>query len=404
MTVFFNIKFVFILLCAFYYFKQINAQENLHFIDIVKSHGYPTEVYEVETEDGYLLDIFRVPFGRNSTTKVPNRYPLLLAHGLMGSAENFIIGGPTKALTYVLADHGYDVWAFNARGTWHSRKHRTLDPDIDMREFWRFTWHEIGYYDIPATIDFILNVTNAAKLHYIGHSQGTTVFFVAMSERPEYNSKINVMIGMGPSALLSHIKQPFLKFMAPMFKYLQNLAESLKVYEMIPKNLLSNDAVRLLANSFCDEKPPARALCSNALAAMAGFTEEQLDPDTINFIVSIGPGGASVYQGLHYAQLVQTGKFMNYDWGPKENKKRYNSSTPPEYNFSNIICPISLMYGKEDILIAEEDVIELATRLPNVIDVYKVPYEHWSHMDFVWAKDVGKYINKHIFRVLRKFN
>lgn len=138
----------------------------------------------------------------------------------MGSAENFIIGGPTKALTYVLADKGYDVWLCNARGTWHSRKHRTLNPDTEPK-FWRFSWHEIAYYDLPVTIDYILNVTDTSKLHFIGHSQGTTTFFAMMSEKPEYNEKVRVMIAMAPSALLGHIKDPTIRLVAPAYRYLQ---------------------------------------------------------------------------------------------------------------------------------------------------------------------------------------
>lgn len=36
------------------------------------SIGYPTEVHEVETEDGYVLDVYRVPYGIKSVTKTPN--------------------------------------------------------------------------------------------------------------------------------------------------------------------------------------------------------------------------------------------------------------------------------------------------------------------------------------------
>ncbi|XP_050300262.1 lipase 3-like [Anthonomus grandis grandis] len=374
-----------------------------NFTNVVESFGYPTEVHEVETEDGYLLNVFRVPYGQKSEAKQPNEYPVIINHGLMGSAENFIIGGPKKALPYVLADHGYDVWLCNARGTHHSRKHRTLDPDKDMAKFWRFSWHEIGVYDLPAVIDYVLNITQKSKVNFIGHSQGTTTFFVMGAERPEYNDKIGVMVGMAPSAFLGHLKDPSIRFFAPNYRYLQSLAESLQVYELIPKFLLSNEALRSISKILCEEDAPTRNICSNVLLAMAGYTPGQIDPDTITLIVSTGPGGASVYQALHYAQLVTTGRFIKYDWGSKENLKRYNSTKPPEYNFNNIKSPVALMYGESDIVVTKEDVEILATHLPNLVDFYKVPYESWSHMDFVWAKDLDKYVNKRLLRILKKF-
>lgn len=59
-------------------------------------------------------------------------------------------------------------------------------------KFWDFSWHEIGIFDIPASIDYILKYTNQTKLSYVGHSQGVTSFFVMLSELPEYNDKINI--------------------------------------------------------------------------------------------------------------------------------------------------------------------------------------------------------------------
>ncbi|XP_066257714.1 lipase 3-like [Euwallacea similis] len=385
-------------------FQTFAADTNVaNFTDIVGSHGYPTEIHEVETEDGYLLDVYRVPSSPKIGTKSANSFPVLINHGLMGSAENFIIGGPSKALAYVLADKGYDVWFCNARGSWHSRKHKTMDPDRDLHQFWRFSWHEIGYYDLPATIDYILNVTQKSKLHYIGHSQGTTTFFALMADKPEYNEKIHVMLALAPSALLEHIKDPSLKFLAPTYRYLQSLAESFEIYELVPKRLLSHEAIRAIISSLCDSKSATRIICMNVFVAMSGFSEEQLDPNTIPLIIQTGPAGASLYQVLHYAQLVNTGKFIKYDWSPKENLLKYNSTVPPEYNLGHVTCPVALFYGDADLLTTKEDVAILATRLPNVVDVYRVPYDNWSHMDFLWAKDVDKLLNKHLLRVLRKF-
>lgn len=66
----------------------------------------------------------------------------------------------------------------------------------------------MGRYDLPANIDYILNVTRYQKLIYIGHSMGTTVFYVGVSLRTELNDKIDVMIGLAPVASTAHLSSP----------------------------------------------------------------------------------------------------------------------------------------------------------------------------------------------------
>lgn len=61
-------------------------------------------------------------------------------------------------------------------GNTYSRRHISLNPNDP--KFWDFSWHEIGIYDIPATIDYILQQTNQTKLSYVGHSQGVTAMYV----------------------------------------------------------------------------------------------------------------------------------------------------------------------------------------------------------------------------------
>lgn len=72
----------------------------------------------------------------------------------------------------------------------------------------------MGIYDLPAMIDYTLNITNSKEIYYIGHSQGTTSFFVMCSERPEYNEKIKLMIALAPVAFMSNVKNPFLQVMS----------------------------------------------------------------------------------------------------------------------------------------------------------------------------------------------
>lgn len=81
-------------------------------------------------------------------------------------------------------------------------------------------YDEMGLFDVPANMDMILRTTQKKKLIYIGHSMGTTMFFVAMASRPDLNAKIDVMIGLAPVASLAHLSSP-LKVLAPYVKPIQ---------------------------------------------------------------------------------------------------------------------------------------------------------------------------------------
>lgn len=121
---------------------------------------------------------------------------------------------------FMLADEGYDVWLANHRGNKHSRNHTVLNPDSDS-QFWNFSWHEIGVYDLPASIDYILNITSKSKLHYVGMSQGSVVLCVLLSVKPEYNSKIISAIHMAPVVFTSHMKSPFFTYPASLLNMLE---------------------------------------------------------------------------------------------------------------------------------------------------------------------------------------
>ncbi|KAI4469866.1 lysosomal acid lipase-related [Holotrichia oblita] len=182
----------------------VNYNTN-HILEYVKRNNYPIEVHNLNTSDGYELNIHRIPHGLDNNSSSGNRSVILLVHGLQESAEHWMING-NKSLAFLLANLGYDVWMANARGTYHSRGHTRYDTSNP--EYWDFSWHEIGLYDHPATIDYILSKTGVSKLSYIGHSQGVTSFLALTSIYPEYNDKIKIMIGLAPAAYMAHVKNP----------------------------------------------------------------------------------------------------------------------------------------------------------------------------------------------------
>lgn len=103
-----------------------------------------------------------------------------------------------KSIAFILASKGYDVWLGNHRGTKYARNHVKLDPDTDQ-EYWKFSFVEMGEQDMPASINYVRNLTGVGKVSYIGHSQGTTQMFHGLAINQEYwKRRVNVFIACAP--------------------------------------------------------------------------------------------------------------------------------------------------------------------------------------------------------------
>lgn len=49
--------------------------------------------------------------------------------------------------------------------------------------FLDYSYDEMANYDLPASINFILNKTGQEQVYYVGHSQGTTIGMYMIDER-----------------------------------------------------------------------------------------------------------------------------------------------------------------------------------------------------------------------------
>ncbi|KAL6431802.1 hypothetical protein ACFW04_007357 [Cataglyphis niger] len=172
---------------------------------MIRKAGYRAEAHVIMTEDGYLLTLHRIPGDNDSP-------PVLLQHGFLSNSAHWIILGKDKALPYLLADQGYDVWLGNFRGNTYSRAHISLSPSDST--FWDFSFNEMGIYDLPAMITFITNMRSQSLHTYIGHSMGAASFFIMASERPEFTQKVQMMISLAPAAFVNHMQSP-LQYLIP---------------------------------------------------------------------------------------------------------------------------------------------------------------------------------------------
>ena len=86
--------------------------------------------------------------------------------------------------------------------------------------YFHFSWHEIGMYDLPAMIDYVLEVTGHQNLYFVGHSMGATIAVVMLSERSQYNEKFKITTLLAPVIRLKHNTSIF-RHSAPLWKALQ---------------------------------------------------------------------------------------------------------------------------------------------------------------------------------------
>lgn len=160
---------------------------------LVKISGYKSEKHQVTTTDGYHLTVHRVLPNRNTEPKGT----VFLMHGLFRNSADYIATGPEIALPYLLSDHGFDCYLGNARGSKFCTKHET--HSYDSKDFWNFSWEEIGLYDLPAMLELAIDKSGSPKVNYVGHSQGCTTLLALLASRPEYNELISQMHLMAPA-------------------------------------------------------------------------------------------------------------------------------------------------------------------------------------------------------------
>ncbi|KAK9887093.1 hypothetical protein WA026_020037 [Henosepilachna vigintioctopunctata] len=369
---------------------------NLSTPELIMKYGYPVEIHEITTEDGYILTMYRIPHGKGGSGV--NKKPYLLMHGMFGQAENFIVAGiHDGSLAYMLADNDFDVWLGNTRGNQHGRRHVTLNPK--QRAFWNFSFHEMGMYDLPAKIDYILNVTNQDKLFYTGHSQGGTIFYIMSSLKPEYQQKIALASLLAPGGFENHFTNPMLTPLASRHKELTQLAATLNIFELPPRGIrLSELLMAACGNALF------RDLCIIVYHISTGGDPSEFNKEIFPLLLNFLPS-ASTKQVLHYGQLVASGHFRPWDYGTtKKNIEFYGEALPPDYPIRNITVPVAMYYSLGDNLAFAKDIENICDAMQNCVRKFLIPNKRWTHMDFVTSTNLKKQCNEPLLKFAQKYN
>lgn len=363
-------------------------------VEIVEEKGYPIEEYYIETDDGYLLGTFRIPYGRDETAesvKDISKPAVLLQHGLLDSSYAWVCNSFNESLGFLLADAGYDVWFGNNRGNDFSKQH--VKYKTDSKEFWNFTYDQMARYDVYNTINYILNFTNHTKVAYVGHSEGTIQMFASPTVQPLINDKIAYFAALAPVAYVHHQKSPVFDLLA----YL----DIDKLFLLLgDKQFLPGDIVHLLAPELCNTIPYG---CDDFLILLCGPSQD-LNVSRIDVYISETPADTSALNMAHWAQGVREEVFRMYNYGSAEkNFEVYGQDTPPNYNLSKVLMPTGLYSGTNDWLADPTDVEKLIADLPTNTIVRELVVDGFAHLDFTWGEHANTKVYSYVIEDIEQY-
>ncbi|KPJ03000.1 Lipase 1 [Papilio xuthus] len=350
----------------------------LNFTERSTRYGYPAEEHRLFTQDGYILTMFRMAGAKEGG--VARAPPVILMHGLLQSADAWLDAGPSAGLAYLIADAGYDLWLGNVRGNYYSRDHVHMRPDTDP-QYWNFSVDEIGLYDVPATIDYVLNYTKADKVIFLGFSQGAGAYFIMCSERPEYCNKAKLLITLAPAARQTNTKSVPYRTLTQSMNKLESVLATSGIQEVFTKGALSQEFLAF----FCPLSWISQLICAKGEALFDSFHPGSISNETLRVLFGHFPAGTSVHNLARYGQSMQSERFEKFDYGKSKNLELYGSLRPPEYNLSAVTVPVTVLYGESDHLVDTEDIAWLLRRLPNVVEAVKVSDPLWNHLDVTYS-------------------
>ncbi|KAG0426392.1 hypothetical protein HPB47_026522 [Ixodes persulcatus] len=340
---------------------------------LVESEGYPFERHDVVTQDGYVIEMHRIPRGRESCPEPCHREPVFAMTGLAADSATFVFNLPRLSLGFVLADNKCDVWLGNSRGNAYGKRHKKFDPK--SRRFWDFTFHEHAVYDVPAQIDYVLNATKRNNLIYV-----------------------KAFAGLTPFNKLAHMKVPPLALFAPHAEPLLQAASFLGHHEVLPRGL------RILpwTRRFCAYL--TRGICTFFGDRLVNLGSNYVNETRLPLYLCYAPSGTSMKNIIHLDQMVKSKKPQKFDYGVEMNRVLYGQRRPPLYNLSNVKTDVGVFWSEGDEFVAPQDVRDLVRDLgPRVKKNYYIDDVQYTHAHFIVGTVNSAYLNKDLLEFLGRY-
>jgi len=331
----------------------------------------------VVTKDRYVNSIWIIssndPSNRNGKS-------VILQHGLLDGAWTWLILGK-DSLAKKLCDEGYRVYLPYVRGTQFSRSHLDYKSSL-FSDYWNFSFDHMAEYDLPAVINYVKKRDQVEQVYYIGHSQGTLIYFLAYMNDPEFIEKnVKKFVALGTVPNVNN---------APHF--LIKIFQKTGILNLLPfKNFLTlpKESGKIFV-PLCTSK--AKFICTSILSfAFGGFHETgRIDYDRLaKTIFLYQPGGTSVQNLKHWIQIYTAKRIQKYDYGSKrKNKEHYGVEYPPAYDltkFNGYSVPSLMTTSDGDPFANPKDTLKFIENIHNKNIVTLLNLTNYNHVDYFWA-------------------
>lgn len=366
-------------------FRAHTLRRNQNFDNIVRRAGYPFEKNLVSTDDGYQLELHRLP-------KPESNRVMFLQHGIMDSSYSFVAKGASDGLAFRAFDKGYDVFMGNFRGT-SALKHRS--DDISAKEYWDFTLDDHANFDIDAFVKEICRIKakdlggggETLDITLVAHSMGAaaSLIYVVNKKRGGQDHKLSRMVMMSPAGYHQRIPR--------MCRYLGPLLDG-TLSQWTYTLSIPSEAARQLSSKLVTDAVGLPALrdviYSFGEMFLGGDFKSTLHPHVKTVTENMIAGTSSKVFRQFWKCYVK-GKFLSYDHGPEGNLKAYGTETPVDYmsHYNLVDIPIHFMAGQNDKLIPAKDCFKhyktLHRHSPHLATCK--PFEGRGHIDFTYGLD-----------------
>jgi hypothetical protein len=367
--------------------------------ELVTQYGFNISSLDVPTADGCMLTLFYL-----TDPAVASTSPVLLQHGFEDSATTWVINAPNQSLGFMLARAGHRVYLGNSRGNRYSSG--VLAHSRSSRAYWDWSFDEMGRHDLPAVVAAIKRHSGAASVPIVGHSQGTTQTFLALSSNVTMADgsiladSVPLFVALAPATSAMHMSSPI--FDAAFRLDIDALLALAGAYD-----LLANGTLPAAFSALVCGAAGLQPACDLSIQLLFGYNHSHLDFAGLRRYMDHVPSGTSIFDLVHFAQnyrhahLTGAPCFRRYDHGPLGNLRRYGQLSPPEYDLSAMPAQTKLAVysGSIDTLADPRDVAWLVSRLPRPPLLHR-KLAGYGHVDFVWGTTAAADIYEEVLALL----